>query len=99
MVKAPRDCHRHGKHQEPSSICHVMGLGKNGPSPVAPDDNNGSTCRLGHRSIVGLGILGAGKDSFDLWINLTGQDFASKSDGCSLLDSVLRCKSKKDLRP
>ena len=99
MVKAPWNSHRHGKHQESSSICRVMGLGKNGSSPVAPDDNNGGTCGLGNRSVVGLGILGAGKNSSDLWINFAGQDMACESNGCPLIDSVLLCKGKEDQRP
>ena len=79
MVEAPWDCHRHGKHQEPSSICYVLGLGKDGSSPMALDDNNGGACRLGHRSVVGLGLPCPGKDPSDPWIDPAGQDNACKS--------------------
>ena len=96
MVKASWNSHRDGKYQESSSICCIMGLGKNGSPSVASDDNNGGTCRLGNRSVVGLGVLGASKNSSDLWISLAGEDMAGESRGCPIIDSVLLSKGEKD---
>ena len=96
MVKASWNSHRDEEYQESSSIRRVMDLGKDGSPVVASDDHNGGTCRLGNRSVVGLGVLGASKNSPDLWISLAGEDMAGESRGCPIIDSVLLSKGEKD---
>ena len=96
MVKASWNSHRDEEYQESSSIRCIMDLGKNGSPSVASDDNNGGTCRLGNRSVVGLGVLGASKNSSDLWISLAGEDMAGEGHGCLIIDSVLLSKGEKD---
>ena len=96
MGEAAKNCHRHGKHQEPGSLGHVLGLAKNGTPIVAPLDYTGSPCRPCYRCLMGLGGLGSSKNPPGSRINFARQDTAS--NGRPLPDSILYCKSPEDQR-